>query len=44
MLPGSSTAQPEPMSTFDHPSLIRDINESLAPFRKGQPEAMAGFG
>ncbi len=32
------------MSTFDHPSLIRDINESLAPFRKGQPEAMAGFG
>ncbi len=32
------------MSTFDHPSLIRDINESLAPFRKGQPQAMAGFG
>ncbi len=32
------------MSTFDHPGLIRDINESLAPFRKGQPEAMAGFG
>ena len=28
------------MSTFDHPSLIRDINESLAPFRKGQPEAI----
>lgn len=32
------------MNTFDHPSLIRDINNSLAPFRKGQPEAMAGFG
>lgn len=32
------------MSTFDHPSLIQDINECLAPFRKAQPEAMAGFG
>lgn len=32
------------MSSFDHSALIRDINDSLAPFRKGQPEAMAGFG
>ena len=32
------------MSTFDHCGLIQDINESLAPFRKAQPEAMAGFG
>lgn len=32
------------MSTFDHPSLIQDINESLAPFRKAQPDTMAGFG
>jgi len=32
------------MSTFDHSGLIQDINESLAPFRKAQPEAMAGFG
>jgi AhpD family alkylhydroperoxidase len=32
------------MSTFDHGSLIHDINESLAPFRKAQPDAMAGFG
>ena len=32
------------MSTFDHSGLIQDINESLAPFRKAQPDAMAGFG
>ena len=32
------------MSTFDHSGLIHNINESLAPFRKAQPEAMAGFG
>ena len=32
------------MSTFDHNSLIHDINESLAPLRKAQPEAMAAFG
>ena len=32
------------MATFDHSGLMQDINESLAPFRKAQPEAMAGFG
>ncbi|MCF8167874.1 MAG: carboxymuconolactone decarboxylase family protein [Rhodoferax sp.] len=32
------------MSTFDHTSLVHDINERLGPFRKSQPEAMAGFG
>ncbi len=32
------------MSTFDHSGLIADINQSLAPFRKSQPDAMAGFG
>ena len=32
------------MSTFHHTDLIQDINASLAPFRKAQPEAMAGFG
>ena len=32
------------MSTFDHTGLIQSINESLAPFRKAQPEAMQGFG
>jgi AhpD family alkylhydroperoxidase len=32
------------MSTFDHTGLINDINASLAPFRKAQPDAMAGFG
>lgn len=31
------------MSTFDHPTLIQDINESLGPFRKAQSEAMKGF-
>jgi len=32
------------MSTFDHAGLIQDINASLAPFRKTQGTAMAGFG
>jgi len=32
------------MSTFDHPELIQNINQSLAPFRKSQAEAMQGFG
>lgn len=32
------------MSTFDHATLVHDINESLAPFRKAQPDAMRGFG
>lgn len=32
------------MSSFDHKALMKDINESLAPFRKTQPHAMAGFG
>ncbi len=32
------------MSTFDHNSLIHDINESLAPLRKAQPDVMAAFG
>lgn len=32
------------MSTFDHTSLIQNINANLAPFRKSQPEAMQGFG
>ena len=31
------------MSTFDHPTLVQQINESLGPFRKSQPEAMKGF-
>ncbi|MFM7065586.1 MAG: carboxymuconolactone decarboxylase family protein [Gammaproteobacteria bacterium] len=32
------------MSTFDHLALIHNINESLAPFRKSQSEAMQAFG
>ena len=32
------------MSTLDHPTLIQGLNESLAQFRKAQPEAMQGFG
>lgn len=32
------------MSTFNHNDLMRDINASLAPFRKTQGTAMAGFG
>jgi AhpD family alkylhydroperoxidase len=31
------------MSTFDHPELIKNIGECLAPFRKSQTEAMQGF-
>jgi len=31
------------MSTFDHASLIKNINANLAPLRKAQPEAMQGF-
>lgn len=31
------------MSNFDHPALIQDINDSLGPFRKSQPDAMKGF-
>ncbi len=32
------------MSTFDHAELIQHINQSLAPFRAAQTEAMQGFG
>ena len=32
------------MSTFDHAELIQHINQSLAPFRATQAEAMQGFG
>ena len=32
------------MSTFDHTSLIQNINDNLGPLRKAQPEAMQGFG
>jgi AhpD family alkylhydroperoxidase len=32
------------MSTFDHPTLIQNINQSLGGLRKAQPEAMQGFG
>jgi AhpD family alkylhydroperoxidase len=32
------------MSTFNHSDLMQDIQSSLALFRKGQPEAMKGFG
>jgi AhpD family alkylhydroperoxidase len=31
------------MSTFNHSGLMQDINANLAPFRKAQPDAMAGF-
>jgi AhpD family alkylhydroperoxidase len=31
------------MSTFDHQSLIQNINESLGPFRKSQVGALKGF-
>ena len=31
------------MSTFDHNSLVRDINSALGPFRKAQSEVMKGF-
>ncbi len=32
------------MSTFDHQSLIHNINQQLGPFRKSQSEALTGFG
>jgi AhpD family alkylhydroperoxidase len=32
------------MSTFDHTSLMHNINEGLMPLRKSQPDAMKGFG
>ena len=32
------------MSTFDHPTLIQNISQSMAVLRKDQPEAMQGFG
>ena len=32
------------MSTFDHISLVQNINAQLGPFRKSQSEAMLGFG
>lgn len=32
------------MSTFDHATLIQNINTQLGPFRKSQSEAMQGFG
>lgn len=31
------------MSTFDHAGLMKDINESLGPFRKSQSGTMQGF-
>lgn len=32
------------MRTFDHAGLMQGLNEGLLPFRKAQPQAMAGFG
>jgi AhpD family alkylhydroperoxidase len=32
------------MSTFDHPKLVQNINESLMGLRKAQPDAMQAFG
>ena len=32
------------MSTFEHADLIQNINESLTPFRKSQPDTMQAFG
>ena len=32
------------MSTFDHPTLIQNISQSMSTLRKAQPEAMQGFG
>lgn len=32
------------MSTSNHVGLMQEINESLALFRKSQPEALQGFG
>ena len=36
--------QTNAMSTFDHTTLIHNINQNLAPFRKSQPDAMQAFG
>ncbi|PUE23627.1 alkylhydroperoxidase [Limnohabitans sp. JirII-29] len=32
------------MSSFDHPTLIQNISQSMGALRKAQPEAMQGFG
>jgi AhpD family alkylhydroperoxidase len=32
------------MSTFEHATLIHDINENIASLRKAQPDALQGFG
>lgn len=32
------------MSTFNHPQLVRNINEGLMGLRKWQPDAMQAFG
>jgi AhpD family alkylhydroperoxidase len=32
------------MSTFEHATLIHDINENIASLRKAQPEVLQGFG
>jgi AhpD family alkylhydroperoxidase len=32
------------MSTFEHSSLIQNINAQLTPLRRAQPEALQGFG
>lgn len=32
------------MSSFDHTTLVQNINQNLAPLRKSQPEAMQAFG
>lgn len=32
------------MSSFDHPTLVQNISQSLSGLRKSQPEVMQGFG
>ncbi len=32
------------MSSFDHSTLIKNINDNLSPLRKAQPDALQGFG
>ncbi len=32
------------MSSFDHPTLIRDITQSMGSLRKSQPDTMQAFG
>ena len=32
------------MTSFDHPTLIQNIAQSMATLRKAQPDAMQGFG